>query len=145
MAKRIRQRQSRRRGRESMPLPEIWLRRDEAFPHLRFGWDVEHQLRSINRSDEPAVVKCLADLNWAAGGWCPHGGPFPWPRKVTPESKTTMRKRPSRDARNFRAHDGTLQCFEWHARCGRQCRIHLRLDAQTRKIEIGYIGTHLPI
>ena len=48
------------------------------------------------------------------------------------------------EARRFRSGGGTRVLFEWHARFGSAARIHLRFDARTREIEIGYIGVHLP-
>ena len=39
---------------------------------------------------------------------------------------------------------GTRETFEWHARFG-DGRIHLRFDPQSREVEIGYIGPHLPL
>ena len=46
--------------------------------------------------------------------------------------------------RMFRSHDGTLRLFEWHAKFGGM-RIHLVFDADSRTVEIGYIGPHLPL
>ena len=47
-------------------------------------------------------------------------------------------------ARRFKSVNGEPMLFAWHARFGRGARIHLRFDARTRQIEIGYIGVHLP-
>ena len=49
-----------------------------------------------------------------------------------------------REARRFKSVNGEPMLFAWHARFGRGARIHLRFDARTRQIEIGYIGVHLP-
>ena len=63
---------------------------------------------------------------------------------MTPESARVMQNPALREARCFRSGRGTMVLFEWHARFGSGARIHLRFDARTREIEIGYIGVHLP-
>ena len=90
------------------------------------------------------LVNRLADLNAAAEEWLIAGGPAPpWKTLVTPESGQLMSNPTLREARRFRSGGGTRVLFEWHARFGSAARIHLRFDAQTREIEIGYIGVHL--
>ena len=64
---------------------------------------------------------------------------------MTPESRGTMDNPALRDARLFRSTSGVRVLFKWHTRFGRGSRIHLRFDAGSRKIEIGYIGEHLPL
>ena len=64
---------------------------------------------------------------------------------VTPESTRVMRDPVLREARGFRSHRGTREIFEWHARFGSGGRIHLRFDPDSREVEIGYIGPHLPL
>lgn len=48
-------------------------------------------------------------------------------------------------SRFFRNGAGVTELYEWHARFGSSGRIHLRFDAALRSIEIGYIGSHLPL
>jgi len=124
---------------------DLWNRRDLIFPHLTFGPDVEEHLTELNAGWLPTLVNRLADLNTAAEEWLIGGGHAPpWRTLVTPESKRLMRNPTLREARRFRSGGGAMVLFEWQARFGSGARIHLRFDAQTREIEIGYIGVHLP-
>ena len=47
--------------------------------------------------------------------------------------------------RRFGSNKGEPQLFMHHADYGDDRRIHLRFDAQTKEVEIGYIGKHLPL
>ncbi|WP_282950429.1 MULTISPECIES: hypothetical protein, partial [unclassified Sphingopyxis] len=62
---------------------------------------------------------------------------------VTGESKSTMDKYGSK--RIFRSSSGANETFELHARLPDGFRLHLREILPGRRIEIGYIGPHLPI
>ena len=84
------------------------------------------------------------ELDESAAKWREVGTLPPWTCKVTPESKSLMRKKKLSETRRFRSHRGTRELFEWHARFGSNGRIHLRFDASSQEIEIGYIGPHLP-
>ena len=124
---------------------DLWNRREQVFPHLTFGPDVEDHLAELNTGWISTLVNRLADLDAAAEEWLIAGGPVPpWRSRVTPESERLMQDSTLREARRFRSGQGTAVLFEWHARFGNGDRIHLRFDAQTREIEIGYIGVHLP-
>lgn len=120
----------------------LWNGKEQAFPNLIFGPEVEGHLSSLN--DLQVVVKRLASLNESASEW--RGGPMPtWKSKVTPESQSVMDDPRLREARRFRSHRGTRELFEWHARFGSRGRIHLRFDPRSLEVEIGYIGPHLPL
>ena len=123
----------------------LWESRGEAFPDLLFGPDVEGQLMDLNTGHLGTVVNRLASLDSSARVWQETGGPLPpWESLVTNES-TTVRNDPRlSERRRFRSRDGTNQMFMWHARYGSGGRIHLRFDAESRTVEIGYIGSHLP-
>ena len=122
----------------------LWENRDAAFPNLTFGPGVEDNLRSFAHLFS-TIVGRLDDLDASARGWVTHGGPAPpWRTKVTPESDSVMNRRVLRDARRFPSHHGMHKLFEWHARFGGSGRIHLRFDPDSREVEIGYIGPHLP-
>lgn len=135
------------RARSRIKTPaDVWSRRDEAFPHLRFGPDVEDQLGGLNPGWLTTVVNRLADLDEAASAWKETGGPAPsWTCRVTPESDSVMNNGKLREARRFRSVRGEPLLFEWHARFGAGGRIHLRFDAGARTVEIGYVGGHLPL
>ena len=49
------------------------------------------------------------------------------------------------EERRFRSCSGNTKIFEWHALFGNSGRIHFWFDAQTKEVEIGYIGKHLPL
>ena len=124
---------------------DLWNRREQIFPRLTFGPDVEGHLAEVNAGWLPTLVNRLADLNAAAEEWLIAGGHAPpWKTLVTPESRRLISNPTLREARRFRSGGGTRVLFEWHARFGSAARIHLRFDARTREIEIGYIGVHLP-
>ena len=125
---------------------DLWRRRVKMFPHLTFGLDVEDHLGRLNRGLVPTLVNRLADLDETAAAWVADGGDAPpWTCKVTPESMSVMNHPKLQKARWFRSVCGESLLFEWHARYGDGGRIHLRFDAHTRKIEVGYIGVHLPL
>ena len=123
----------------------LWENRDEAFPNLVFGPGVEANLREC-ANQFPTILRKLVDLDRSAGEWRGVGGPAPpWRTKVTPEHSERMKSAAFRATRRFSSQDGVRRTFEWHARFGNGGRIHLRFDPQSRKVEIGYIGPHLPL
>ena len=123
----------------------LWANREEIFPNLVFGPGVEANLKEYASLFQTIVGK-LVDLDRSAGEWKVEGGPAPrWRTKVTPEDPDQMKNAAFRATRRSPSHDGTRRIFEWHARFGSSGRIHLRFDAQSREVEIGYIGPHLPL
>ena len=121
----------------------LWEKRGAAFPNLIFGPGVRDNLVEFAHL-LPTIVGKLAALDASAQDWLEHGGSARiWKTKVTPESQTVMTNPALREARRFRSHRGTQELFAWHARFGSNGRIHLRFDATTREVEIGYIGSHL--
>ena len=125
---------------------ELWNRRGQLFPHLMFGPDVENHVGKLNAGLLGTLVNRLADLDTTAATWAVAGGEAPpWTTKVTPESQHTMNNPKLREARRFRSASSELILFAWHARFGSGMRIHLRFDARSREIEVGYIGGHLPL
>ena len=127
---------------------EMWRRRADLFPHLTFGPDVEEHLAKLNAGWLPTLVNRLAELDETAAEWVAVGGDAPpWKCKVSPESQSLKDYKDGKllKAREFRAVGGERLVFEWHARFGSGARIHLRFDASTREIEIGYVGVHLPL
>ena len=121
----------------------LWRDRRLCFPDLAFGPGVEADLQRY-ATYFSTVVGRLMDIHEAAARWKEQGGPAPpWRTKVTDESQSLA---PTQlNARRFRSHSGTIELFTWHARFGKGGRIHLRFDADTREVEIGYIGPHLPM
>ena len=123
----------------------LWENRKTVFPHLVFGPGVEGNLKDQAHLFSTIVGK-LKDLDRSAREWRDVDDPAPpWKTKVTPESTEKMKNPSFRAARRFRSIRGTMEIFEWHARFGGGCRIHLRFDMASREVEIGYIGPHLPL
>ena len=124
----------------------LWAGREEAFPNLVFGPDVEHNLTTLNSSALQIVIKRLASLDESASEWPDEGDAMPsWKCRVTPESQRVRDNPKLLNARRFKSHHGTQELFEWHARFGSSGRIHLRFDPGSYEVEIGYIGPHLPL
>ena len=137
----IRERHQKQLARGSDP-HSLWECREQAFPNLLLGPDVEQNLKD-QASNFTTIVGKLISLDHAAAAWKAEGGPAPvWPVKVTDEASL---KPQLRERRRFRSHNGTNQLFTWHARFGSSGRIHLRFDAAAHVVEIGYIGPHLPL
>ena len=119
----------------------LWERREEVFQNLIFGPDVK-----IDPEFFGPTVKKLIALDESAAKWRKVGGSvLPWTCTVTPETVNLMKNRKLREARRFKSQGGTRELFPWHAKFSNGRRIHLRFNADSRKIEIGYIGPHLPI
>ena len=123
---------------------ELWEKREEVFPNLRFGLDVEDDLvRSA--SVLSTIMGKLAALDRTAGEWRDGDEPVPeWRTLVSPESAEKMKNKQFRQSRTFRSRSGAQEIYEWHARFGDSGRIHFRFDMEEREIEVGYIGRHLP-
>ena len=117
----------------------VWAQRDEVFPNLFFGPDVEPPPEILG-----VAIRRLAELDKSAAEWRKVGGSVP-PKhcEVTRESKSVRNNATLLNLRRFKSRHGTRQLFEWHARIGSGFRIHLDFDAKTKEIEIGYIGPHL--
>ena len=125
---------------------ELWERREEAFPNLVFGSDIERNLTTLDSSTLPIVVKRLVSLDESAREWADTGDTMPsWKCHVTPESQRVRDNPKLFNARRFKSHHGTQELFEWHARFGSSGRIHLRFNPDSYEVEIGYIGPHLPL
>ena len=123
----------------------LWENRQNVFPHLQFGLDIEGQLANA-ANYLPVIIKKLESLNQSGKEWAETGGSMPpWKTSVSPESDGVMSSRALQRKRYFRSQSGSKELFEWHARFGSSGRIHLRFNVATRTIEVGYIGPHLPL
>lgn len=124
---------------------ELWLNRHVAFPHLIFGPDINQDLERSSKV-LPTIIGKLTDLDKSVEQWQSAGGPAPhWRTKVTRESRRVRGDPALLKMRRFPSQSGAQELFEWHARFGDSGRIHLRFDAKTREVEIGYIGPHLQL
>ncbi len=124
----------------------FWQDKGKAFPHLTFGPDVEGQMLQTQAPVFQTVIEKLAQLDKSAALWhVRRDSAPPWQCKVTPESDSVRNNPKLRNARRFRSSRGTMEVFEWHARFGSSGRIHLRFESSAARIDIGYIGKHLPL
>ena len=124
----------------------LWTLREQAFPNLTFGLDVEDHLKAVNPGHLLTIIRQLASLDVTAAEWRDHGGSQPrWKYRVTPESQSVRNNSVLIGHRFFKSQSGESKLFEWHARFGSSGRIHLRFDPSSHEIEIGYIGRHLPL
>lgn len=122
---------------------DLWRGRTRLFPNLDFAPRVEGDLANLGTMQYAAAVSRLVEIDKASGAWTP-GKPSPvYLSKVTGESGATMNKYGSH--RIFRSSNGNDEVFELHARLADGFRLHLREIAATRRVEVGYIGPHLPI
>jgi len=133
----------RNRQRAEASAEGLWANRSQLFPSLLFGPEVEFHL-SEHHALLRKIVRKLEALDRSAAEW-QYGAAPRWRTKVTPESRSTMQSESLRDARLFQSGAGGAALFALHARVGSKYRIHLRIDEVARKVEIGYIGLHLPI
>lgn len=126
--------------------PDLWDLRHAAFPNLHFGPDVEDNVKEVNSMHVGAIVGKLAAIDRLAATWLETPGPPPPVSiNITNESESVHNNQALRNARIFRSSFGGSQLFMWHARFGNSGRIHFRYIDDTRQIEIGYIGPHLPL
>ncbi len=127
---------------------QLWEKRQELFPNLVFGPRLETDLKRLNRDKINHVKTQLAKLDVSVAEWKEINGPVPaWRTKVTDESSPVKNNPKLRNARLFLTEDGNRQHFFWHARFANAGRIHLRFEKKKSlyKVEIGYIGPHLPL
>lgn len=131
--------------RECSNYKELWSNRVAIFPSLLFSPEVERQLERLDHALLRTIINKLASLDEAAGEWRGKGGPSPqWRSHVTDETGSVKNNPKLSGYRRFRSCKGSNKLFMWHARFG-SGRIHLRFDASTYEVEIGYIGPHLPL
>lgn len=117
-------------------------RKQECFPYLQFGTDVDKQLSSLSRDTIEQVVGKLIVLDGAVRDWRRDRTDALGPPKVNSESEPTMQQ--YRNRRIFRDVNGIPKEYRLHAMVGKSHRIHLAVDQGTKTLEIGYIGEHLP-
>lgn len=123
--------------------PALAARKDECFPHLRFGSAVDRQIGSLPPTLFPRVVLKLMVLDDACRKWRGNASAdYPELSDCRPESEPTMQR--YGHLRVFPDHEGRDRTYEWHVSVGQQYRIHLRVVDRPRVIEIGYVGRHLP-
>ena len=117
-------------------------RKEECFPHLSFGLDVDDHIAKLPAGMLAAVVKKLMLLDASARAWRRNPeSTLPTLPGCRPESEPTMQQYGNH--RIFRDGHGTNRTYELHCAAAAH-RIHLRVVHELRGLEIGYIGGHLP-
>ena len=123
--------------------PDLAARKNDCFPHLRFGSAVDSQIGDLPPTLLRRVVLKLMVLDDACRKWRQDATmPSPPLTDCRPESEPTMQRYGHR--RVFPDHEGRNRTYELHVSVGRRYRIHLRIVPQPRVIEVGYVGRHLP-
>ena len=142
-----RQRASRRQCKNGA---KLWEFRDEAFPNLVLGPDVEGHIAEMGGTDLRALVEKLAVLDALTAQWRNNRAPAPpgWKLAgVRDESETVKRDPTLREKRRFRTRRDPRQLFFWHTDFRGDKRIHFRYEdshsLHKREVEIGYVGDHL--
>ena len=123
--------------------PDLVARKNECFPHLRFGNAVDSQIGNLPATLLRRVVLKLMVLDDACRKWRQETTMhYPQLTDCRPESEPTMQK--YGHLRVFPDHEGCNRTYESHVSVGQSHRIHLRVVHRPRVIEIGYVGSHLP-
>ncbi len=122
----------------------FWSLKEQVFPNLLFGLDVESQVEGFSTKLMPLMFRRLAELDARARMWAESaGGQFPdGQTKFRSETSRTMQR--YGEDRSFRGHDGVKRTFEEHIWIDRSHRIHVFRDLRAKSVEIGYVGRHLP-
>jgi hypothetical protein len=122
---------------------DLWKQRGELFPGLAFLPRVENDFAALpaGSPDLKQVRIRLRQLAQAARNWHDNGGAAPeWLSHVTPEGARRQK------LCEFSDFDGTVRCFDLHARYTPEPgRIHMRLNQATIApyVTIAYIGHKL--
>lgn len=118
---------------------DIWVNRQELYPHLQFLPQVQHHLNDLVPEWVAPVALELRRLDDAIADWDPAAQSLPsWRSKVTPEFE--MRRLKCR----FTDLDGVVRTFDWHARfTPGKGRLHFRLVPEQHTARIAYIGPKL--
>lgn len=123
---------------------EFWAVRTAIFPNLVFGPHVKSNVERLQVGIFDTVINRLYQLEQVVRDWRSGDDSLPVFRsRVSPERPLAMSNKDFANVRRFRSASGEVELFEWHARYGRNGRIHFRLLVEEKKIEIGYVGKHL--
>lgn len=124
---------------------ELYDIRRHAFPNLIFGQEAWSYTHTLNVSLS-AVVKKLQMLDGFAKEWRANAESVPrWGTSVSDEGEFVKNNPRLRGDREFRSCDGTAKLFMLHMKFANGDRIHFHWSRQAHRVEIGYIGKHLPL
>ncbi|MFT4079314.1 hypothetical protein [Rhodomicrobium sp.] len=120
--------------------------KEECFPHLRFGQEVEGQIEAFSADLLGLAWKRLWDLNelsrQVGAGALNLCGLEKKQCGIKPETADTMKSYGKE--RRFRDSNGEIRIFEEHLWVGGLYRIHIFIHQKPPIIEVGYMGRHLP-
>jgi hypothetical protein len=122
---------------------ELATRKEERFPHLRFGSAVDRQIRRLPTTLLRRVVLKLMVLDHASREWR-QDSTMPWPQVADCRSESEPTMEQYGHLRIFPDHEGRNRTYELHMSIGQRHRIHVLFVPQPRVIEVGYVGRHLP-
>jgi hypothetical protein len=131
--------------RAALTARSFWPLRDQVFPRLLFGLDVQRQAERFSTVLVPLMFNRLAELDSRVKTWRENTTSDRFPdgsTAITGETPQTMKRYGNH--RNFRGHNGVTKTFEDHMWIDKSHRIHMIRDVATKSVEIGYIGPHLP-
>lgn len=120
---------------------DLWARREELFPSLRFLPRVQKQLEALAAGTEHlhAISERLRELSDTIAGWNPANGEHPeWRSKITGEHEGR------RNLCYFTNEQQVSECYDLHARFTPGAgRIYFRLVASERTAVIAHVGEKL--
>lgn len=122
---------------------ELWRRKDELFPHLRFCPSVQRDFRQLETTYLAQIIRKLLELDCYASSY--DGGPFQPSllSKTTPESEETLRQ--YRKEHTFTDDFGTEYIASWHMRfTGMAGRVFFVPSYRNKLFLICYVGKKLP-
>lgn len=124
----------------------FWIKRERLFPNLIMCGEVKHQIASCGNSAHFTQIieklKLLEDAvaNWVMGNFSYSQINNNYALRISPESPGTMSR--YGNERRFSLPNGGTELFELHIKTG-DLRFHFFPDNHSRKVYVGYIGTHL--
>ena len=129
----------------ALTVATFWEERNSAFPYLLFGCDVKAHIQNINAGELSVLVSKLNYLNQECKDWQSNNSYSPDFNTIFSRESQTVRKKPYfREKRMFTSSQGATEYYELHIRFGTNGRIHCRICQNVKRIEVGYIGPHLP-
>lgn len=123
---------------------DLWQRRDELFPYLKFCQAVEPQISNLCSGDPmlAQVKKRLFELEEAAKNWKENGFNLDTlPSKATPESDSRLKLTKIKNKLTIQCPDCQSRLFNLHLRMTPgHWRLYFFPSTSSRTIFIGYIG-----
>ncbi|MBC7382202.1 MAG: hypothetical protein H7296_04310 [Bacteroidia bacterium] len=125
---------------------DLWNKREEYFPNILFGTDLENQLKKIGLTKKfSKIIECLKRLDayakiWNEGGFNLNKLKNQSLMDISGESESTMKQYAA--LRMFSLSNGQKVQFELHIKIP-DVRIYFVANETLHKITVGYIGMHI--